>query len=452
MTTISGKGFVREAQRMCGTATGRVLLMLCLMYFITYVDRVNLSTAAPVIKKEFGLSNTELGWVLSAFAYPYALFQIAGGFVGDRFGPRMTLGVCGFIWAVATVLTGFTGGIASLFLARVMLGFGEGATFPTATRAMSNWTPKGERGYAQGITHSFARLGNAVTPPVVAALIAWVTWRGSFVVLGLISAVWLAVWVLYFRDDPKTHRGVSRSELEILPDYDTRGGKAKTAADRVPWGRLVPRMMPTTIVYFCYGWTLWLYLTWLPSYFVQAHGLNLKDSAMFSFGVFFAGVIGDTLGGVVSDRVYQRTGDLAKARRNTILISLIGSLLCLLPVLFVQNLVVLAFCLSGAFFFLELTIGPIWSVPMDIAPKHSGVASGIMNTGSAIAAIVSPLAFGWITDVTGNFTLPFLVSIALLLIGAGLSFLMRPDIQIADDDVPVADTLAPQGGVARPAR
>jgi MFS family permease len=162
-------------------------------------------------------------------------------------------------------------------------------------------------------------------------------------------------------------------------------------------------------------------------------------------------VIGDTLGGVVSDRVYQRTGDLAKARRNTILISLIGSLLCLLPVLFVQNLVVLAFCLSGAFFFLELTIGPIWSVPMDIAPKHSGVASGIMNTGSAIAAIVSPLAFGWITDVTGNFTLPFLVSIALLLVGAGLSFLMRPDIQIADDG-PAADTLAAPGGVARPAR
>jgi MFS transporter, ACS family, glucarate transporter len=290
-----------------------------------------------------------------------------------------------------------------------------------------------------------------VTPPVVAALIAWVTWRGSFVVLGLVSAVWVAAWVLYFRDDPKTHRGVAPSELEVLPAYDTRGGKAKTAADRVPWGRLVPRMMPTTIVYFCYGWTLWLYLTWLPSYFVQAHGLNLKDSAMFSFGVFFAGVIGDTLGGLVSDRVYARTGDLAKARRNTILISLIGSLLCLLPVLFVQNLVVLALCLSGAFFFLELTIGPIWSVPMDIAPKHSGVASGIMNTGSAIAAIVSPLAFGWITDVTGNFTLPFLVSIALLLVGAGLSFLIRPDIQIAEDG-PAADTLAARGGVARPAR
>src|SRR5947199_7280130 len=104
MTAIASGGFVVAARRLFATASGRVLLMLCLMYFITYVDRVNLSTAAPVIKKEFGLSNTELGWVLSAFAYPYALFQIAGGFVGDRFGPRLTLGVCGFIWAVATVL------------------------------------------------------------------------------------------------------------------------------------------------------------------------------------------------------------------------------------------------------------------------------------------------------------------------------------------------------------
>lgn len=444
MSISRGGGVAGAARHMVGTATGRVLLMLCLMYFITYVDRVNLSTAAPVIQKEFGLSNTQLGLILSAFAYPYALFQIAGGFVGDRFGPRLTLGVCGLVWAIATMLTGLAGGLASLFIVRVLLGLGEGATFPTATRAMANWTAKGQRGYAQGVTHSFARLGNAITPPMVAALMAWITWRGSFVVLGLISAAWVLAWVLYFRNDPSTHRGVGADELAALPPYDTRGGK--TGADAVPWRRLLPRMMPTTIVYFCYGWTLWLYLTWLPSFFVQAHGLNIKNSALFSFGVFFAGVIGDTVGGVISDRVFHKTGDLAKARRNVIIVSMIGSLIFLVPVLFVSNLVLIAVCLSAAFFFLELTIGPIWSVPMDIAPKHSGTASGIMNTGSAVAAIISPLAFGWITDVTGSFTLPFLVSIGLLLLGAILTFWMRPDRQLTDDPAP---SLA--GGLARPA-
>jgi MFS family permease len=339
------------------------------------------------------------------------------------------------------MLTGFVGGLASLFVVRVMLGLGEGATFPTATRAMTSWTAKGQRGYAQGITHSFARLGNAITPPLVAVLMAWVTWRGSFVILGLVSLVWIFVWVLYFRNDPAAHRGVTKEELAELLPYDERG---TTGRNPVPWRRLLARMAPTTIVYFCYGWTLWLYLTWLPSFFVQAHGLNIKNSALFSFGVFLAGVIGDTVGGIVSDRVLRRTGDLAKARRNVIILGLVGSLVCLVPVLFAADLVLIAACLSAAFFFLELTIGPIWSVPMDIAPQHSGSASGIMNTGSAVAAIVSPLAFGWITDVTGSFTLPFLVSIGLLLLGAILSFWMRPDRKLVDDAAS-----APNGGAAR---
>jgi sugar phosphate permease len=151
------------------TASGNVLVLLSLMYFITYVDRVNISTAAPAIKGEFGLSNTELGLIFSAFAYPYALFQVFGGWLGDKWGARLTLFLCGTIWAAATILTGLAGGLASLFGIRFMLGFGEGATFPTATRAMQNWVARDRRGFAQGFVHSAARLGNAITPPMVAA-------------------------------------------------------------------------------------------------------------------------------------------------------------------------------------------------------------------------------------------------------------------------------------------
>jgi len=163
------------------TAPGIVLFLLCLMYFLTYIDRVNVSTAAGSIKKEFGFSNTQLGLIFSGFAYPYALFQVIGGWVGDRLGPRKTLLICGAIWAVATALTGLATGLLSLMFFRIALGFGEGATFPTATRAMQSWTPAGKRGFAQGVTHSFARLGNAVTPPIVAALMIWLSWRGAFV-------------------------------------------------------------------------------------------------------------------------------------------------------------------------------------------------------------------------------------------------------------------------------
>src|SRR3954447_17043923 len=153
------------------SATGMVLFLLCLMYLVTYIDRVTLEPAAEPIRKEFGLSYTQLGVALGAFGYAYLVLQITGGWIADRFGPRKTLTISGIIWAGATILTGIVTGLGTLFGARLLLGVGEGATFPTATRAMSNWTPAGKRGFAQGITHSFARIGNALAPPLVVWLI-----------------------------------------------------------------------------------------------------------------------------------------------------------------------------------------------------------------------------------------------------------------------------------------
>ncbi len=409
-------------------ATNVVLFLLCMMYLITYIDRVNISTAASVIKTEFGLSNTQLGLIFSAFAYPYAIFQIIGGWVGDRFGPRRTLFACGLIWAVATILTGFASGIVSLFLCRVLLGFGEGATFPTATRAMQYWTPAGRRGFAQGLTHSFARFGNAVTPPLVAWLMVLLSWRAAFIIIGVVSLTWVFVWFWYFRDDPKEHPAITEAELAMLPRRD-----ASTTRPIVPWRSLVPRILPVTIVYFCYGWTLWLFLSWIPLFFINSYKLDVKQSAIFSLGVFLAGVIGDTLGGVVSDWLFHKTGNVRFARLSVILTGFVGAFMSLVPMLYIHDLNTIALCLSSGFFFAELIIGPIWSIPMDIAPKYSGTGSGIMNTGSAVAAIVSPVVAGILIDKTGNWELPFIVTMGLLALGAALSFTMRPDRQFEDN-------------------
>lgn len=413
------------------SASNMVLFLLCLMYFVTYLDRVNIATAGGEIMKDLGLSNTQFGLILSAFAYPYAIFQVIGGSVGDKFGARRTLLVCGLIWASATILTGFVGGIVSLFLARVLLGFGEGATFPTATRAMQNWTAPGRRGFAQGITHAFARLGNAVAPPIVAFLIYQVGWRTGFVVLGVASFAWVVVWYLYFRDDPKDHPAITQEELAELPEPRKVGAKQS-----IPWSRLTLRILPVTLTYFCYGWTLWLFLGWLPSFFKLNYGLDLKNSALFASGVFFAGVVGDTLGGVFSDRILKQTGNLKLARLSVIVVGFLGAAASLTGVFFTKDLTLVALLLSSGFFFAELVIGPIWSVPMDIAPKYAGTASGLMNTGSAVAAIISPIVFGLIVDVSGSWTLPFAGSIGLCLLGAGLAFTMHPERPF-EEELPV---------------
>ena len=297
--------------------------------------------------------------------------------------------ICGAIWSLATVLMGFVEGAVSLVLVRLLLGVGEGAAFPTATRALSNWMSADRRGFAQGITHASARLGNALTPPLVALLIVAISWRGSFIVVGLLSFAWVIVWGVYFRDDPRDHKGVTENDLVTLPPM-------KAAAERppVPWRRLLKRMLPVTVTDFCYGWTLWLFLNWIPSYFLHEYHLDIKKSAIFASGVFFAGVVGDTVGGVASDRILRRTGSFAKARVGVIVVGFVGAFLFMLPVLFVKDLLTITLCLSGAFFFAELIVAPIWAVPMDIAPQHAGTASGFMNFGFGLAGMISPVVFG----------------------------------------------------------
>jgi ACS family glucarate transporter-like MFS transporter len=402
-----------------------VLAVLALMYFITYLDRVNVSTAADGFGKDFQLSKTQIGLVFSFFAYPYLFFQIIGGWVSDRFGARRTLIACGIVWAAATAITGMAGGLMSLLAARLLLGFGEGATFPAATSAMSRWVIKEQRGFAQGATHAAARIGNAVAPPIIAFVMATRGWRASFYVCALTSFAWVALWALTFTEYPKDHPRVTREELAELPPP-----RPKIAAP-VPWSRLIARMLPVTIVYFCYGWTLWLYLSWIPQYFLHSQNLDLKKSGLFSAGVFFAGVVGDTLGGIVTDRLLKKTKRLEVARSYMVCVCMFLTMVSPIPLMFTHNLHVSLACLSAGFFFAELTIGPMWAVPMDISVDHSGTASGIMNVGSAAAAIISPVVAGYLIDVSGNWQLPFLGSMMLMGLGLVLSLRMHPERKFA---------------------
>jgi len=247
------------------------------------------------------------------------------------------------------------------------------------------------------------------------------TWRGSFIVLGLVSLLWGVVWALYFRNEPKDHPDITEAELTSLPP------RPVNMRPQVPWARCCAGCGPSRSLIFCYGWSLWLYLNWLPLFFKNNYSLDIKNSALFASGVFFAGVVGDSLGGILSDRILRRraTFRFRAVERHGCWLRRRAAVAASDPVhsRYYHRRVVLV----RGFFFAELVIGPMWSVPMDIAPKYSGTAAGPDDTGSALGAIVSPLVAGYVIDVTGNWYLPFLMSMGLLLLGGFSAFLMHPE-------------------------
>ncbi|HEX4442489.1 MAG TPA: MFS transporter [Galbitalea sp.] len=405
---------------------GLVVVLLCVMYFISYFDRTNIATAGveiqlPFSKGGLGLSPVEFGLATSVFAIGYAVFQIFGGRIGEKLGPRRGLLILGILWGLATITSGLAGGLISLLIARGVLGLSESATFPTATQAMSRWVPRDRNGFVQGVVHSASRLGTAAAPIIVAALIAAVNWRFSFILVGIISVVWAIVWFVLFRDQPKDVKNISAVELGELSGVPA-------AADRppVPWARLAKSILPVTVVDFGYGWVAWVFFTWVPTLLSNTYHSPILATGILASITLLPGVVGDTLGGMLSDRIARRTGNAMRARRTLLLIGFLGAAVLMIPVLFSPGVVATVICLGLAFFFLELTNAQLWSIPMDVAPTWSGVASGMMNTGFAISGVVSALVGGLIIQWTTGFGWIFGVSIFVLVIATVVAAIMKP--------------------------
>ena len=401
-----------------------VTTMLCVLFAIMYLDRVNISAAAGPIKAHFQLTNTQMGLAFSAFSWAYLASVLFGGWGARKYGARVTLLVCVIIVGIGTIFTGMVGGLASLFAARLVVGLGEGPAFPAATQAMRNWYPAHRFGYIQGVTHSASRLGAAIAPPVVAAIIVWSDWQTSFIICGVAAIVWAIVWWFYFQEDPRTHPKIVAKHLEglsiSLPDRKAR----------IPLWILTKRMFPVTIVMFTYGWSYWVFVSWLPLYFANQHHTDLKKSALLTSIPFLAGLVGNTVGGMGSDWILKRTGRNRLARCSVVAVSLLGAALFLIPCLFINDLTTVVALLAASMFFLELTIAPMYAVPMDISKEFAGLGSAYIIMGVAIAGIISPVVFGWLIDLTGNWNVPFATGVVILVIGAAVVGVLRPDVPL----------------------
>jgi len=414
-----------------------VLLLLCLMYLITYLDRVSLANTAPLISKEYGFSKVTMGVIFSAFIWAYALFQVPGGWLGDRFGPRKVLSTIMAYRTGIAVLTTRAMGLPSFWIIRFMLGVGEAGAFPTATRGMQMWFPRNERGFVQGVSHSASRLGAAIGPPFAVWIMIHYGWRSVFYGIGVLSLLWCVLYAVAYRNMPEEDAKVSRQELALIRGVDDRGEIKQVSVQkrpRVPWSILLrhSNMWAVMCAYAAYIYSLWIFLSWLPSYLVEYRKFTLIKMGMFASLPLLAGVVGDTVGGWLTDWLFVKTGNLKFSRRSVAIVAMLGCGASTLPAALTSKPYTAVACLTFAMFFLEMTIGPAWAVPMDIGGEFSGTVSGMMNMGGQIVGALSPTVFGLLV-AKGSWVAPFIVSSGLLFVGAAIwAFWIDPDQSVID--------------------
>src|SRR5208282_141055 len=346
-----------------GKSRWYVLFLISLMYLITYLDRVNISTVAPVISKEFGFDKVTMGVIFSAFVWSYALFQIPGGWLGDRFGPRRVLTAIVGYWSIMTALTSFGIGALSFTVIRFLFGVGEGGAFPVATRSMQLWFPRQERGLVQGVSHSASRLGAAIAPPLVVAIMVTLGWQWVFYICGAIGILWSVLWYFTYRNMPEERASMDRDELAYIRGIDEKGNIKPPQIEKtatVPWGILFrsPNMWAIMCAYFTYVYCLWIFLSWLPSYLVEFRQFTLLKAGIFASLPLWAGVVGDTVGGLATDWLLMKTGRTRLAHRLVAIVGMLGCAVFIVPAALADNAYTAVYCLTAALFFLECTIGP----------------------------------------------------------------------------------------------
>ena len=383
---------------------------------ITYIDRVCISQAMPAMKQDLGLGPVEIGTVFTLFGWAYALFEIPGGWLGDRFGPRSVLMRIVLWWSFFTAATGWAWNKSSLFATRFFFGMGEAGCFPNLTKAFTTWLPEKERVRAQGIMWLAARWGGAFTPPLVALVMSYIGWRHSFEVFGALGVVWAFFFYRWYRNDPRDNPNLNAAERELL----SHAAANASGHGDVPWGRFGSSLQVWMIClqYFClsYGW--YFYVTWLPTYFKEGRNLDIKEVAFFSIAPLFFGGIANPVSVFAASRMVRAGMGVTQARRIMAYIGFAGAAGFLVLSTQMPNPFYATLAIGMASFSNDLVMPGAWGACMDVGGKHAGSLSGAMNMSGNIGGALCPFVIGVILKLTdSNWNLTFYVSAAIYLLG-----------------------------------
>jgi MFS transporter, ACS family, glucarate transporter len=425
-----------KAQNVREMAEGGVVPVRFLLVFwlfvlstVAFLDRTNISIAGVGLGQEYGLSKVQLGWVFSAFLIGYAGFQIPGGWLAVRMGPRnvLTLGV--LWWGVFTALTAIVSPHANhalfvLILVRLGLGIGESVVYPAANQFVARWVPVQERGKANGWIFAGVGAGAGLTPPLLNAIIESYGWRASFWFCAFVGCIAGFVWYLAARDRPEDHPRVSNAELEhIRAGIDS---SAPAARPPIPWRRIFSNrgVWALTLSYFTFGYVVWIFFSWFFIYLAEVRGLNLKTSALYSMLPFIAMTVCCLLGGVINDAVVKRHG-LRLGRCGLPVIALLLTAVFLVFGSMAESAGTATVILAGGAGAIYLAQSAYWSVTADFAGPHSGVVSGVMNMGCQVGGAITASLTPWIAAEFG-WTSAFFTAAALAVVGAFAWVLVDP--------------------------
>lgn len=406
----------------------RFLLVLgtFLLSVLLYVDRACISVAKNSVSASLNFSDTQMGWVLSAFALGYALFQTPSGMLADRFGPRRILSAIVVLWSAFTAMTAVAWNFASMLVVRFFFGASEAGAFPGISRAVFSWIPMRERGLVTGINFSGSRLGAAFALPAVAWLIEAIGWRPAFAVLGLIGIVWAVFWMWWFRDSPEDHSSITADEKSYILKHrqpSVTGAKAGISMGSLLHSR---NMWLAMLQYFGSNFTFFFTLTWMFPHLQEKYELGLVQAGWYASIPLIAGAAGNWFSGWLVDAIYLR-GNWALSRRLPAMVGFALVAVGLIASLQMDSAVGAVFFLSLAIFGADMTLSPSWSFCVDIGRQNSGAVSGTMNMAGNLGSFITALAFPYLKTWTGD-DQPFFFLGAVLAALSALAWLwMKPE-------------------------
>ncbi|SUB80985.1 MFS transporter [Pragia fontium] len=406
-----------------------IAILMLMATVVNYLDRTVMSAAAPVIEKDLQLSAEAMGWIMSAFFFSYALFQIPSGFLADRIGQRKTLAASVVWWSLATMATGLARTPFAFISARIFMGIGEAGAYPCNSGITAKWFPDRERGRVTALFDSGSKFGTAFAMPIVVWAIATWGWHAAFYICGGLGLLWTVWWLAVYRE-PEDHPTISEEELNYIRD----GQAKKEGIDKsmpMKWYKLFGyrNVIAMCSGFFMLNYAIFFFITWFPSYLMNERGMSLAEMGFAAMLPPLAGIFGQYLGGWFTDFVYNKTNNLNMARK----INLVGGMLLATSISFaglVESTSVMLGLLCLSYAALAFAASALWCLPGDVAPRNmTSLLGGMQNAVANCGGILGPIVTGYIISSTGSFVPALVVSGGACLLGALIYLFVLKDIK-----------------------